>query len=301
LHVGEDPEAVTASERAARTPAGARRLAVARRVAAGYAAQPEVAAVLCTGSTARDQADRWSDLELAVVWAAPPTEAQRRAAIAAAGGRDARLWPRDEAYRMWEDAWWDGGPAGHGLLLEVDHSLVEDVEAQLTALLRPDPRTELLAFGDAFANGLPLAGEERLAGWRDRLTPYPRPLAAAAVRRHGQIDHFWRWQMYAERQDGLQLRAHFAGVAERVVHVACALSGVWWPGTKRLPQTAAGLAVAPAGLAGRLRAVSHLSPPAAAAALTALVEESYELIALHLPEVDTERLRAIFRFARRPW
>jgi hypothetical protein len=31
------------------------------------------------------------------------------------------------------------------------------------------------------------------------------------------------------------------------------------------------------------------------------VEESYDLVAAHLPEVDTERLRGIFRFARDPW
>lgn len=285
----------------ATAPASARRLAVARRVAAVYAEVPQVAAVLCAGSTARGQADRWSDLELAVVWTAPPTETQRRAALAAAGGRDAQLWPRDEAWRLWEDAWWDGGPAGHGLLLEVEHTLVADVEALLDALLRPDPQPALLGLADALVNGVPLAGDRRLAAWRARLTPYPRPVAAAAVRRHGQIDHFWRWQMYAERGDGLQLQAHFADVAGRVVQVACALSGVWWPGTKRLPQTAAGLTLAPAGLADRLRRVPHLAPAPAAAALTALVEESFDLVAAHLPEVDTERLRAIFRFARRPW
>jgi hypothetical protein len=121
------------------------------------------------------------------------------------------------------------------------------------------------------------------------------------VAAHGQIDHFWRWQMYAERGDGLQLQAHFADVAVRLVHVACALSGVWWPGTKRLPQTAAGLTVAPARLADRLRRIPHLAPARAAAELTALAEESFDLIAAHLPEVDAARLRAIFRFARHPW
>jgi hypothetical protein len=179
--------------------------------------------------------------------------------------------------------------------------LVTDVEAQLEALLRPDPAPPLLALADALVNSVPLTGDRLLADWRARLTPYPRPLAGAAVRRHGQIDHFWRWQVYVERGDGLQLRAHFADVAVRVVHVACALSGVWWPGTKRLPQTAAGLAVAPAALADRLRHVPDLPPPAAAEALVALVEESYDLVETHLPEVETERLRAIFRFARHPW
>jgi hypothetical protein len=44
-----------------------------------------------------------------------------------------------------------------------------------------------------------------------------------------------------------------------------------------------------------------MPPPAAAAALTNLVEEAYDRVAEHLPEVDVDRMRAIFRFARQPW
>ena len=159
----------------------------------------------------------------------------------------------------------------------------------------------LLTLGDMLTGGVVLAGEGAAAAWRARLTPYPRALAAAVVRRHGQIDHFWRWRMYVERGEPQRLQAHFADVAERIVHIGCALSGVWWPGAKRVVGTAARLSVAPRDLAARFRRAAEAPPPEAAAALESLVEESYDLVAERLAEVDVQRLRAIFRFVRNPW
>ena len=44
-----------------------------------YAALDGVDAVMLGGSTARGDADRWSDVEVGVFWERPPTAAQRRA------------------------------------------------------------------------------------------------------------------------------------------------------------------------------------------------------------------------------
>jgi hypothetical protein len=42
-------------------------------------------------------------------------------------------------------------------------------------------------------------------------------------------------------------------------------------------------------------------PRAAAGDLAALVEETYDLIEQHVPEVDAEELRRWFRYRRHPW
>ena len=49
--------------------------------------------MLLGGSVARGQADRYSDIELSVVWREPPTEADRAAAISAAAGDLVTLYP----------------------------------------------------------------------------------------------------------------------------------------------------------------------------------------------------------------
>ena len=53
------------------------RLSLSRLLAEHYAALPQVATVFVGGSTARGQADRFSDLELCVAWSSPPSEADR--------------------------------------------------------------------------------------------------------------------------------------------------------------------------------------------------------------------------------
>ncbi|HET8660413.1 MAG TPA: hypothetical protein VFM55_15605 [Micromonosporaceae bacterium] len=276
------------------------RLAAARRIAAGYAADPAVAAVLCGGSTGRGHADRWSDLELGVFWAAPPAPEQREQVVARLAGQDLRQFGYDPGERSRFDEWWYAGPAGSGLLVEVAHLTTADAHALLDALLGgPDPRPYLLSFAAALAYGHPLHGS--VTPWAGRVASYPRPLAVAVVRRHGQLDHFWRWQMYADRGDPHGLRTHFAAVSTALTHLVCALNGRWWPGPKWPGWTLADLAVCPPRLRERLSEADALAPADAAHLLASLVEDAYDLVDGHLPEAGADRLRAVFRFARAPW
>ncbi len=278
----------------------AARLEVARALAGGYAADPDVLGVLCAGSTGRGEADRWSDLELLVVWAAEPSAERRRVAPDRAGGDHLRQFDRDPGGYATGDDYWIGGPAGTGLLVEAGHLTAADASAALDRLLvDADPDPGLLTLAAAFGGSVPLHGD--LSRWRDRVAAYPPRLAAAAIRRHGQIDHFWRWRMYVDRHDAHGLRTHNARVAGAVLHMTCALSGVFWPGPKWAVPLAERLPVAPVDLADRLRRVDTMAPGAAASALTDLVEETYDLVEVHTPEVDVARLREIFRFARSPW
>jgi hypothetical protein len=231
------------------------------------------------------------------VWETVPSEAERRQRIAAVAGQHPRTWPPDARSGATAEEWWYGGPAGWGLLVETSHLTVAALQARTSALADGDPDPAGLTFGDALVNGgVPLVHPEAHARWRAELVPYPPRLAAAVVRRHGQIDHFWRWRMSVERGNPLRLHAHFAEVAERILQIAAALSGVWWSGSKWQMQAAAQLPVAPPNLAGRLARVS-----AAPAPEEALVDETYDLVDTHLPDVDVARLRAIFHFSRQPW
>jgi hypothetical protein len=284
-----------------RSQASGSRLVVARQIADACADEPTVVAVVCTGSTARGDADRWSDLELLVVGETVPSDAQRRAIQVSVGAQDPRSWTWDARDGASYDQWWHAGPAGHGLLVEVTPTAPADLAKRIDALAAGDAEPVTLTLGDAIVNGVSLIDRADVASWRARLVPYPKALAVAVVRRHGQIDHFWRWRMYADRDSVLQLQAHFADVAVRIVHVGCALSGVWWPGAKWLTRVAAHLPVAPVNLANRLERTSRAPPADAAAILEALVDKSFGLVAVHLPEVDVARLRAIFHFARRPF
>src|SRR6266567_2741125 len=62
------------------------RYGLAQQIAPHYHANPKVAAMLVEGSVARDDADRSSDIDLAVFWAEPPTAQERRGIVTRAGG-----------------------------------------------------------------------------------------------------------------------------------------------------------------------------------------------------------------------
>ena len=67
------------------------RRAIADRLAAIYAHNPYISAVLLGGSTARGHADQYSDIELGIFWYQPPTDEERRAVIELAEGDLIRL------------------------------------------------------------------------------------------------------------------------------------------------------------------------------------------------------------------
>ena len=61
------------------------------------------------------------------------------------------------------------------------------------------------------------------------------------------------------------------------------------------------LPIAPVNLADRLRQAYQTEPDEAARQLAALVEETYDLIEQHVPQVDVDHLRRIFRYRRPLW
>lgn len=166
-----------------------------------YTGDSRVAAVLLGGSSARGHADRYSDLELFVVWTEPPTEADRAAAISAAGGDLVTLYPVDSG--AWSDAWKvgrrDGAPFT-GVEVDMSHYLAETVEQILGDVVDncdPDPLKQLGVGG--ILHAIPLHGAELVKSWQERAARYPDGLRLAVVRAHAQIEGLWRLDAYAAR------------------------------------------------------------------------------------------------------
>ena len=287
------------------------RLALARWVAAAYAANPSVAAVIVGGSTARGHADRYSDIEVGVFWHQPPTDEDRTSAglvVTQAAGWDApHLYPYDPAEEMWEDDLFLGhitpGQPATGVLVEVPHYTAEFVERVLIDVLEhhdpSDLKQSLLA---AITTAIPVHGESLIEAWRARAAAYPRELAVAVVQRHAQIDHFWRTDMFLERGNNLMLLYDtLVQVSKKLLYVLLALNRAFYSGFLWAHLQMSGLDIAPADFYGRLRRVFQSEPATAARELQALVEEVYNLVEQEMPEVDVDWLRRVFRWRRQPW
>ncbi|WP_327634376.1 nucleotidyltransferase domain-containing protein [Kribbella sp. NBC_00482] len=258
-----------------------------------YAAVEGVDAVMLGGSTARGDADRWSDVEVGVFWRRPPTTAER---LAVAGAADVRLVNIDGP--PWDDQLHLGE-----LMVEVAHTLTQTVENALDELLNGKPDGEVMQLAQGIIDGREVIGPraELVAGWRERVATYPRGLALAVVRYNGNIEKFWRWQMFFERDNPLLVAREFVRMTNQLLNVLYALNGRYSGHVlafKRLD--ALDLPLAPPSLATRLRAVFDRPAPEGAQTLHDLIEETFDLVEHDLPEVDVDRLRATFRSDRKP-
>ncbi len=138
----------------------------------------------------RGWADEYSDLEIGVFWSEPPTDEERREAIARAGGELWSLSPADDG-----DGWAAGDHYGIGRvtiggreyvgtsMVSAHHLTTATVETWLSdALERYDTGPEKQELLSAIRHGIPLHGEDLLGAWKLRAQRYPGELARRIIR-----------------------------------------------------------------------------------------------------------------------
>jgi hypothetical protein len=283
------------------------RRAFAEQLAPAYAANPNVVGLFAGGSTARGHADRYSDLEVGVIWDRPPTDPERANAIVAAEGDLVHLYPAEEygLGPVWTDAWkigrLDGAPLT-GVEVDMHHFLVERIEQVLADVLNDfDPDLEKQSLIGAIATCIPLHGGDHLEGWRRRAAVYPEGLRVAVVGANAQIEGLWRLDAFAGRDNPVAGYAVLTNAQEKLLRTLLGLNRTYYSGVKSLEAVTAGLELAPPDLPDRIRASYPLRPGESKEILTALVEDMYDLIETHVPEIDVRRLRAFLRYERPLW
>lgn len=279
----------------------------AQQLAPIYAVNPHVAAVILGGSTARGHADRYSDIEIGVFWHQPPTNADRQAAANAIPGDLIMSYTFDPVEEVWSDDFMLGrahpDQPGSGILVEVVHYTTEFLNRTFDVVLEnydPDALKQNLIAG--VVDSVPLHNAELVQQWKTRAATYPDGLAVAVVKRYAQIDHFWRWEMWLARSNNLMMLYHsYTQVQQKLLHVLLGLNRVYFFGFKWLDVVSERLAQKPPDLLRRLRQVYQVNPASGALELAALVEETYDLVEMQIPEIDVAWLRTVFRYRRPTW
>ena len=106
--------------------------------------------------------------------------------------------------------------------------------------------------------------------------------------------------MLAARDNPLHAYKAIVWTHETLLHLLLAVNRVYYFGFKWLDAVVARLAIAPADFDARLRRAYVLGADADRE-LSPLVEETYDLVERHVPGVDVDRLRLIFRYERPLW
>ena len=140
-----------------------------RQLANQYVATGAVAAVVLAGSLGRGRDDVFSDVELDVYWARPPTDDQRREPAAALGGEITRLWPYDA-----DDAEWSEEVRVLGVDVTVSGFHADEIDRWIASPADPSGPNLLRQLRiSAILEGTVLYGEPVVAAWR-RAAAYPR-------------------------------------------------------------------------------------------------------------------------------
>ncbi len=106
------------------------RHALAQQLAPHYSANPKVAAIAVLGSVTLGCADRYSDIDLGVFWAAPPTEQEGRDVIERVEGKRWRRFPSNSGADQWSEVY-----QADEVTVDVRHSTVETMERILADVL----------------------------------------------------------------------------------------------------------------------------------------------------------------------
>jgi predicted nucleotidyltransferase len=270
-----------------------RRRAIARRSAEHFAANPAVAAVLLAGSVARGLADDLSDIELDVYWRRPPTEDERIAAIEGAG------WER--VYADEDEHEWADGYRIDGVKLDAGNFLTSTIDGYLSAALQDaDTEPELQVRITALLQGQPLHGADLICAWRDRCSAYPVSLALAMVAKGLDLRPRERLEMLVVRDDVLLLHRDLVDSLQGLLDALFGLNRVFTPHPfhKWLEWESTLLPLKPDDLVRRIRRLLRAAPREAVDEVGALAEETFDLVAAHLPEFQITPVREAFAFRR---
>jgi Domain of unknown function (DUF4037) len=273
------------------------RLALAERVGASYASDENAQVVMVAGSVGRGSADRYSDIEVDVYYADPPSEAARMGAVERCGGT-VELLARDED--EWEEQMSIGGFHAHTstfLVATVERYLREVVDECAVA---PEAQTRLFSL----QHGITLKGDDRVEQWRAKAAAYPDGLQRAMLEENLRFRRFgYAAEMLAARDDLLALYEIFVETGRRLLGALLGLNRIYLPAPdylKSMDETIGLMAIKPVDMSAGLKQSFRIEPTSAVGALEGLIEEMLELVETHLPGFDTARYRVDFATRRTP-
>ena len=258
---------------------------LARRITDVYLRHMALSGAILTGSGARGDADRYSDLDL-IMYAdeVPPAEA------ALAAQRELGAGPAVVLLAHGPNGFLDQFPLD-GVQCQVGVIPAADVDDELDGLLveHEGLDTPVGKIATGLLEGIPLHGEELLGRWRARVADYPQGLREAMVK------HWWRFfplwyheQALASRDAGLWRQEELVNAAYALVGTLAGVNRLYFARFEFKRQRAflEKLSVAPARFADRLESLFALPPADAIAELGALVLETQAIVQRELPGID---------------
>ena len=124
--------------------------------------------------------------------------------------------------------------------------------------------------------------------------------ASGFVAQQLRFNPWWSVEVLAERQSVIVVHSALCKATERLLAALVAINRRYHPGLKWLPELVTSLAIAPPALENRLARCFQADLGDRVGVAAALVEETFDLAAQHVPGLDVAARRDRFRQRREP-
>lgn len=260
-------------------------LALAKRNAQVYIALPTTRAIILTGSAAEGKSDLYSDIDMIIYYDTLPPEEVFLKAYQQNEGEDHRILGKaDEEYMETYQV--------KGVECQIAHTTITAWERDMATVLEQlQVDTPLQKALSGMLNALPLHGEPLVRKWQEQLSHYPKQLAQAMVKHYLAIIPVWGIYERMENRDAtIWLHQLLVEASYNILGILAGLNHLYYSPFqfKRMHHFVSQMHIAPPHLATRIEMLFHSQEASAVQEVEKLVQETLELVAQHMPEVDIE-------------
>ncbi|WJE51704.1 DUF4037 domain-containing protein [Bacillus cereus] len=249
-----------------------------------YKQNPKVEAILLAGSVSRNWQDENSDIELHILWSAPPEDEDRGGPIKNVGGTILSYHPYEE------EEWSESYVTKDGIKLEISNFLSVTVECFISDVVdKCEIDYEKQCIVASIHDGVSLYGEDKIRGLKDRVADYPLELSKKMIVENLLLSNRWHnREALLKRKDWLMLYDVICEVQKNVFGVLFGLNQMYvqHPAFKWMPFNIERMTIKPEHLYARMTNMLMGNPENSIKDLELLIEEVLILAEKKIPELD---------------
>lgn len=264
-------------------------LALAKQKIQPYIANPNARAAMITGSTAKGEADFYSDVEMFIYYDQLPSKEELQFARQQNQGSEPIVTIDD-----YNNGWFGESYYIDGVEFQIGCLTIAFWENDMAAILQKLDTSPLQKALSGMLDCIPVYGEELILQWKKQVADYPDALAQAMVEKYLHFVAIWTLQEKLAARDTILFQHQIRLEAgQNILGVLAGLNRLYYTTFqfKRMRQFIKQMNIAPQNLYERLESLYHQEALSTASQLKELVTETVELVELHMPQINTLKVR----------
>lgn len=279
------------------SPSTQKRINIAHFIKDFYKEDDNVEAIMISGSTALNQADQFSDLELGIFWKEKPSLNKRNDFLNQLNAEALRQTEGKDPEWMAVD-----NVSINNFGIDIIHNTFKAFKETLLQIVQ-EHSLELHQHKrlHVMKTCIPIYGSEKLNHFK-KMIHYPKELQYKLLIKHSKFNSLGRLSLEILREDIFRFHDNFQQYVEKIFMVLLALNSRFFPGYKMLYRTLDELEVKPVELTQRLKKLYHLPFNERYQIINKLILELFDLILQTCEEDDIYQNREKFlKINRRLW